>query len=43
MNRPPASCVSDAEKAYSADQINQQVDTNDENFLHTKNMTAIQK
>jgi len=43
MNRPPASCVSDAEKAYSADQINLQVDTNDENFLHTKNMTAIQK
>jgi hypothetical protein len=39
----PAGCVSDAEKTYEADQVNLQVDTNDENFLHTKNMTAIQK
>jgi hypothetical protein len=43
MNKPPASCVSDAEKAYTADQANLQADTLDENFLHTKNMTAIQK
>ena len=39
----PAGCVSEAEKAYQADQINLQADTNDENFLHTKNLTAIQK
>jgi hypothetical protein len=39
----PAGCTSEAEKAYQADQVNLQVDTNDENFLHTKNMTAIQK
>lgn len=43
MNKPPANCVSDAEKAYTADQANLQADTLDENFLHTKNMTAIQK
>ena len=43
MNKPPSSCVSDAEKAYSADQANLQADTLDENFLHTKNMNAIQK
>ena len=43
MNKPPASCVSDAEKAYTADQANLQADTLDENFLHTKNMNAIQK
>lgn len=43
MNKPPASCVSDAEKAYTADQANLKADTLDENFLHTKNMTAIQK
>lgn len=39
----PAGCVSDAEKVYRADQINLQADTNDENFLHTRNLTAIQK
>jgi hypothetical protein len=39
----PAGCVSDAEKEYKADQINLQVLANDEDFLHTKNMTAIQK
>jgi hypothetical protein len=39
----PTGCVSEAEKEYAADQINLQVLTNDENFLHTKNLTAIQK
>jgi len=39
----PAGCVSAAEKAYQADQINLQADTNDEDFLHTKNLNAIQK
>lgn len=39
----PAGCVSDAEKAYQAAQINLQADTNDENFLHTKNSAALQK
>jgi hypothetical protein len=39
----PAGCVSEAEKQYSADQINLQADTNDENFLHTKNLNALQK
>ena len=39
----PAGCVSEAEKEYAADQVNLQVDTNDEDFLHTKNLTAIQK
>lgn len=39
----PAGCVSEAEKEYAADQVNLQVDTNDEDFLHTKNMTALQK
>ncbi len=39
----PAGCTGDAEKAYAADQVSLQVDTNDENFLHTKNMAAIQK
>jgi hypothetical protein len=39
----PAGCDSEAEKEYAADQVNLQVETNDENFLHTKNMTAIQK
>jgi hypothetical protein len=39
----PKGCVSEAEKTYQADQINLEADTNDENFLHTKNLTAIQK
>ena len=39
----PAGCVSEAEKEYKAAQINLQADTNDENFLHTKNLNAIQK
>jgi hypothetical protein len=39
----PAGCTSEAEKDYQAAQVNLQVATNDENFLHTKNMTAIQK
>jgi hypothetical protein len=39
----PAGCASAAEKAYQADQINLQADTNDEDFLHTKNLNAIQK
>jgi hypothetical protein len=39
----PKGCVSEAEKTYQADQINLQADSNDENFLHTKNLTAIQK
>jgi hypothetical protein len=39
----PVGCVSEAEKEYAVDQVNLQVDTNDENFLHTKNLTAIQK
>ena len=39
----PAGCVSEAEKEYKADQINLEADTNEENFLHTKNLTAIQK
>lgn len=43
LAQPPASCVSDAEKEYKAGQVNLQIDTNDENFLHTKNMNAIQK
>ncbi len=42
-NSKPAGCDSAAEKAYSADQVNLQADSNDEDFLHTKNMTAIQK
>jgi hypothetical protein len=43
ITKPPASCVNEAEKAYSADQIELQVETSDENFLHTKNLNAIQK
>jgi len=43
MVKPGSGCVSAAEKQYQADQINLQADTNDENFLHTKNLTAIQK
>jgi hypothetical protein len=39
----PAGCVSEAEKEYAADQVNLQVETNDEDFLHTKNLNAIQK
>jgi hypothetical protein len=39
----PAGCDSAAQKAYQADQINLQADTNDEDFLHTKNLNAIQK
>ncbi|HVN93257.1 MAG TPA: hypothetical protein VMT38_06160 [Terracidiphilus sp.] len=39
----PAGCVSEAEKEYKADQINLQADANDEDFLHTKNLAAIQK
>jgi hypothetical protein len=39
----PAGCVSGAEKTYQADQINLQADTNDEDFLHTRNLKAIQK
>ncbi len=39
----PEGCVSEAEKEYKADQINLEADTNDENFLHTKNLNAIQK
>jgi hypothetical protein len=39
----PAGCVSEAEKEYQTDQVNLQIATNDENFLYTKNMTAIQK
>ena len=39
----PAGCVSEAEKDYQAAQVNLQVDTNDENFLHTKNLNALQK
>ena len=36
-------CVSDAEKEYKAAQANLAADASDEDFLHTKNMTAIQK
>jgi hypothetical protein len=39
----PAGCDSEAEKEYAADQVNLQVETNDENFLHSKNMTALEK
>lgn len=39
----PAGCDSEAEKTYQVDQINLQADTNDEDFLYTKNMAAIQK
>jgi hypothetical protein len=39
----PAGCVSEAEKEYAADQVNLQVDSNDEDFLHTKNLAAIRK
>jgi hypothetical protein len=39
----PQGCVSAAEKAYQTDQTNLQIATNNENFLHTKNLTAIQK
>jgi hypothetical protein len=43
LDSKPAGCDSAAEKAYQADQINLQADTNDEDFLHTKNLNAIQK
>ena len=39
----PAGCESEAEKEYAADQVDLQVQSNDEDFLHTKNLTAIQK
>jgi hypothetical protein len=39
----PAGCVGQAEKEYKAAQINLEADGNDEDFLHTKNMAAIQK
>ena len=39
----PAGCVSEAEKEYKAAQVNLQVDSNEEDFLHTKNLKAIQK
>jgi hypothetical protein len=39
----PAGCDSEAEKQYASDQVNLQVETNDEDFLHTKNLAAIQK
>jgi hypothetical protein len=39
----PAGCTSEAEKVYAADPVNLQIATNDEIFLHTKNVTALQK
>jgi hypothetical protein len=39
----PAGCDSEAEKEYAADQVNLQIEAKDEDFLHTKNMAALQK
>ncbi|MDR3754754.1 MAG: hypothetical protein P4K93_15550 [Terracidiphilus sp.] len=39
----PAGCVSEAEKEYKAAQVNLQVDSNEEDFLHTKNLKTMQK
>jgi len=42
-DRNPAGGESEAEKEYKADQVNLQIQTNDEDSLHTKNLTAIRK